>query len=63
VATRLRRVFCRIIPIAPLIDVYCLAPEEVRAVLASAGAEVLAQWPDDSCGPSYESFLYLARKR
>jgi len=63
VATRLRRVFCRIIPIAPLIDVYCLVPEEVRAVLASAGAEVVAQWPDDSCGPSYESFLYLARKR
>jgi 2-polyprenyl-3-methyl-5-hydroxy-6-metoxy-1,4-benzoquinol methylase len=63
VAMRLRRVFNRIIPISPIIDVHCLAPESVRAALASAGAEVLAQWPDDSTGPAYESFLYLARRR
>jgi len=60
---RLRRVFNRIIPISPIIDVHCLGPEEVRTILASAGADVLAQWPDDSTGPAYESFLYLARRR
>ena len=63
VAVRLRRVFNRIVPISPIIDVHCLAPEEVRAILAPAGVEVLAQWPDDSTGPAYESFLYLARRR
>jgi hypothetical protein len=63
VATRLSRVVNRLIPVNPVIDVHCLGPDDVRAVLASAGAEVLAQWPDDSCGPTYESFLYLARKR
>jgi len=63
VAMRLRRVFNRIIPISPIIDVHCLSPEEVGAVLASAGAELLARWPDDSTGPAYESFLYLARRR
>jgi len=63
VAMRLRRVFNRIIPISPIIDVHCLAPGEVRAILAAAGADVLAQWPDDSTGPAYESFLYLARRR
>ena len=62
VAVRLRRVFNRLIPISPIIDVHCLPPEEVRAILSSAGATVLAQWPDDSTGPVYESFLYLARK-
>jgi SAM-dependent methyltransferase len=67
VATRVRRVshrvFNRLIPINPVIDVHCLVPEEVRAILASAGAEVLAHWSDDSCGPNYESSVYLARKR
>jgi len=63
VALRLRRVFNRLIPIRPVIDVHCLTPAEVRAVLAPAGAEVLAQWADDSTGPAYESFLYLARRR
>jgi SAM-dependent methyltransferase len=63
VAVRLRRAVNRLIPMNPVIDVHCLGPDDVRAVLASAGAEVLAQWPDDSCGPAYESFLYLARKR
>lgn len=66
VATRLRRVFRRgfnrLVPINPVIDVHCLDPEEVRTILVSVGARVLAQWPDDSCGPTYESFLYLARK-
>jgi hypothetical protein len=60
---RLWRVVNRLIPVNPVIDVHCLGPDDVRAVLASAGAEVLAYWPDDSCGPAYESFLYLARKR
>ena len=62
VAVRLRRTFNRLIPVNPIIDVHCLPPEEVRALLLSAGATILAQWPDDSTGPVYESFLYLARK-
>ena len=63
VAMRLRRACNRLVPLDPVIDVHCLAPETVRAVLASGGFEVLAQWPDTSTGPSYESFLYLARRR
>jgi SAM-dependent methyltransferase len=63
VAARLWRVFNRLVPLNPIIDVHCLDPEEARAVLGRAGAEVMAQWPDDSCGTDYESFLYLARKR
>jgi SAM-dependent methyltransferase len=63
VAMRLRRAVNRLVPMNPVIDVHCLDPEQVRVVLASGGAEVLAQWSDDSCGPAYESFLYLARKR
>jgi SAM-dependent methyltransferase len=63
VAMRLRRVFNRLIPVDPVIDVHCLAPGRVRAILAASAVEVLAQWPDDSAGQAYESFLYLGRKR
>ncbi len=62
VAMRLRRVFNRVIPICPIIDVHCLMPADVEAILAGAGARVVARWPDDSTGPAYESFVYVARK-
>lgn len=63
VAMRLRRVFKRVVPISPLIDIHCLPPGEVEAILTRSGADVLARWPDDSTGPMYESLVYLARKR
>ena len=63
VSMRLRRVFNRLIPINPVIDVHCLGPDRVRAILAVSDVEVLAQWPEDSAGQAYESFLYLGRKQ
>jgi SAM-dependent methyltransferase len=49
-------------PGSAVIEMHSLRQEEVRRLLIAAGTRVLEVIPDQSAGPAWESFRYLATK-
>lgn len=44
-------------------DMHGIAPDTVTDVLAACGVDTVSVVSDGRCGPTWESFLYVARKR
>jgi ubiquinone/menaquinone biosynthesis C-methylase UbiE len=50
-------------PRGPVMEMHALPREEVLALLREAGADFIAEWPDEATDARIESYSYLARKR
>ena len=48
---------------AAAFDMYYTRPEDVVAVAAGAGLELLIQEPDESAGVGIEGYIYVFRRR
>jgi ubiquinone/menaquinone biosynthesis C-methylase UbiE len=57
-----RRGWDRYFPSNPIMEVHAIPQEEVRQILESAGATVVAVEPNAAAGPAIESYRYLATK-
>ncbi|HWA10207.1 MAG TPA: class I SAM-dependent methyltransferase [Opitutaceae bacterium] len=49
-------------PGGPVMEMHAMAREEVLALLAAAGGELVAEWPDEATDPAIASYSYLVRK-
>lgn len=49
-------------PRGPVMEMHALPREDVLALLREAGADFVAEWPDEATDARIESYSYLARK-
>jgi ubiquinone/menaquinone biosynthesis C-methylase UbiE len=57
------RAFNRRMAIATVVEMFPIPESTVRNAFADAGADILAAWPDNAAGSSFESLLFVARPR